>query len=1500
MAKSGFQHGGDAGPAGRQGRRFRIETKRYAEKTSLSDRELLGEIDHALIRDPALEAWFLAATRDAPEQLEQDLLGKSDQLGLPIVVIDWKPGSFPTLAALCTAAPEVVHDMAGKEAGDLARALTSNGASRLAQLRRELETWNLGFERLRDLSHRLLSEVWINRRASVATLGQDVAGGAAKTTITRVALHNDFDGWWSGRGTEDAPAVILGNEGVGKTWATVQWLIDRSELQPIVVVIPSGAAAGLIDTSLASVKRFIGDRLYEITESRDQSHWRLRLDRLLRRPKEEGPVLTLVFDGLNQEPSVRWIDLLKTLQHSAIEGRVRVIAITRNLHFTERLKHLQGLVIAPRKVKVGPYDDSPDGELDQRLALEGLTRDDLHPDLIEIARTPRLFSLVVRLRDQLMDGGQVTVHRLLWEYGRDTLGVRDRSLSEQEWRTWLADVARNQREGIRDYNLGSIGSMVGRADLDQNDVFRRLSDIVDGRFAAGGAGKLTLSPTIVSHALGAALLEHLRGVQAETGLGALEAALTNWLDPIAAIDERAEILRAAVSILLESDPAGQKAVLDLLVKGWLRSQNLPETHRGEIVRLGVALCEPLLDIVEQNSGPARNLAVDALRRMPRDHEGSRNLVLTRCGAWLKVVSRDVERPGDRNNDADKARSDRLIKRIGVDVDGERVVLGERLTFVKRLDHNAQHAIPTLLDGYPLIPALPVFSAAAFAMAIRGREGYWSGLKWLCLLNEIDPKETTAALRAHSDAVRIRAPEDGVHPELAGRIGALLLWLSGDEDMEALAVVTDPGLDRRPDFRADYLADPGRSIFSLQRRHADPVMRDKTIPLSRRINKVSGFLTDPAFELPDEFVAEVCAASADFDVSVLDSHLGWSVEDRVWEEFETVLARGAPDLLATLVRRKLDGLATRKGGKQRIGLSRSTADFLLADRIPPEALATLSALPAEKENGNEIEREFERSRALMIDAALRPPAERVTFLLGQDTALYTDLSEVLSPLESVEVDALVERYRGGGKAADLVRILSLIDATPGDGSWDWFVEKALEPGFDASGTACRLLWTADRARFGRDLLSRDWSWGKDRGDWDNHYGSLALVEASAGLPFEHILVRIAPWLIPHAVLLRGGDPVDSELAAQFLDGVLSLDGRSAPDLGSDVIISEAVRAEDPEAFTLSIRDEEHISPIANQKEAFNDTRRSEARSRAIPTALERMREAREDGASLFMHDFVSRDLEPIVRYALSAVVRWLDGVDGPSLDFERRVLLAEGFYIALCEALLVVRPAEGARLWRALRAALRTRFIGAAGVDQLTLMLHRVPTTPDTLRREQLNLPQTHTDEGLFEVALASRLSGDTTWLEAFIREDEASAETWRRQRGRMLHGFLVTGHALNNNDALDEWGSSLREDREQRAERWRRREVFARHWWDRYWSVDTDEEAYAAWVLLLRIVDRRAHAWMELPKGMQERHPRRVAHYRLNHDDLVRAMKKAEKKLDREFLGRPIFDGVHPWLKRPD
>jgi hypothetical protein len=125
VAGSGFQHGGDAGTAGRQGRHLRVECKKYKDTTELDERELLGEIDQAHMRDPALEAWILVATKRVKEQIQEALHKHSEALGITVVVIDWRDAVLGDLAALCCPSPELVTDIFSREAGALAEALVA-------------------------------------------------------------------------------------------------------------------------------------------------------------------------------------------------------------------------------------------------------------------------------------------------------------------------------------------------------------------------------------------------------------------------------------------------------------------------------------------------------------------------------------------------------------------------------------------------------------------------------------------------------------------------------------------------------------------------------------------------------------------------------------------------------------------------------------------------------------------------------------------------------------------------------------------------------------------------------------------------------------------------------------------------------------------------------------------------------------------------------------------------------------------------------------------------------------------------------------------------------------------------------------------------------------------------------------------------------------------------------------------------------------------------------
>ncbi len=69
---------------------------------------------------------------------------------------------------------------------------------------------------------------------------------------------------------------------------------------------------------------------------------------------------------------------------------------------------------------------------------------------------------------------------------------------------------------------------------------------------------------------------------------------------------------------------------------------------------------------------------------------------------------------------------------------------------------------------------------------------------------------------------------------------------------------------------------------------------------------------------------------------------------------------------------------------------------------------------------------------------------------------------------------------------------------------------------------------------------------------------------------------------------------------------------------------------------------------------------------------------------------------VLRHVPEMVDRWLEGYHDLTMDFRRRVCLAETAFLSLCEVLLAQDPPRGVSLWRALSATMTTRYIGGAG------------------------------------------------------------------------------------------------------------------------------------------------------------------------------------------------------------
>ena len=136
-----------------------------------------------------------------------------------------------------------------------------------------------------------------------------------------------------------------------------------------------------------------------------------------------------------------------------------------------------------------------------------------------------------------------------------------------------------------------------------------------------GAGRIKLNSTLISHALGITLFDELISINSKK-YEDIEQCLAKWFDPINGLDEKSEILRAAISILLANDAVPHPpSILSCLVTEWLCSQNIPDTHRHELNQLAIPLCDALLDVIERKGygihRSARTWAISALRSVPR-------------------------------------------------------------------------------------------------------------------------------------------------------------------------------------------------------------------------------------------------------------------------------------------------------------------------------------------------------------------------------------------------------------------------------------------------------------------------------------------------------------------------------------------------------------------------------------------------------------------------------------------------------------------------------------------------------------------------------------------------------------------------------------------------------------------------------------------------------------------------------------------------------------------
>ena len=1507
VASAGNQFGADTGTAGNRGRHLRAECKRYSHGTRITAQEAFGHVARALTEDELLEVWILVTTQAVSEQVQSSLRRFGEKSGLPIVIIDWSLQHIPSLAALCTVAPESLGNTISEPAQEAAAALASTSEKAPGNLKRDLESWSLGFSSIRTRSLDHLNEIWKDPRYARTALGHDAAGGARSERVTRKLPSDDLTRWWNDRSSNSSPAVIVGRAGTGKTWATIDWLVVHQDRLPVVVVVASSVVKRDYTQSTEGFKHFLAIQLHALAGVRDETYWRKRLDQWLARPRDGEPYLLLVLDGLNQHSPVPWARLLQQTQSPEFTGRLQVVLNTRTHHFASRLGKLRRLVDDPTVITLGNYSDD---EMDQMLEFHGLTQADLSSDVLALARTPGLFDIVIRLRKSLPTNG-LTVHRVIWEYGRGTLGRHGEvSLTDDEWLDWLRVVAMKCRHNVMRYTLRSLLATASRPDLTENEVYGRLSDIIDGELVVpdpAGGGYRPRS-TILAHALALAVIEHLTQLPEPT-FDEVNQKLAQWLDPIERLDQTAEILRAAVAILIAEGRAERPPIPSAVLTTWLQTQNAPETHRQEVIDLAGEFPTALLDAIERSNSLTHNaprrVAMLALRNVSREHGEVMAKIFARVTDWLRVISLTTRHDADATSVPDWS-SKHFISRIGTDGEGYVTILGCSFHLVIHEAPYCKAVIPAIIEGFPLALAQSVFEVLAIHESVALGQKLWNDFRWITCLNSNDYRPTAAILRSLANDIAGRPVETGIGANLPGEVARRLLLLTGNEkdEEEAASLLQVDSASRRDPA---YFGRLSSSLLPIDVHCREIMMRDAGPELCSQAQSLSDLWADPRFQPSQALIDMVVDGAAQIDVTALVHNAGRTREELFFDSMIPAMARCCPNTLSDIARQRLRALASCPEDARFRCACEGTDHYLLADDATAAGARLLRRSSIDDDDGREAHAAAQLLFLELFNLSFR---EQCRALIDADLKyIPADFDTVLDRASRQDIDVLVDEYGSGSpkKQYDLLSVLAFLPWGSDDATLlsaetrSWLEQAALQQEDRSRQLAFKILYCVDPKRFGQLLSTHRWTWNPANPEWVNHYGTDALVEATLSVSFAEVAPRLAPWRLLAAARRRGGLSTDVQLAAEML----------ADAMGSDFVTT----AEDPPADITIDRGRADLWPLTYSVEPrpmdYGEGREALSRALDVDSRVQDVRRvtdavsqavsnARRSGASLYHIHFDTKDLAPVLDHAPDLVDQWLQGLSADTPDLKKRIRLAEGFYLALCEVLLENDPKRGAHLWHTIRKTKTVRFAGPGRVDWMILMPFQVPESEPVVKlREYIRSPNaSNTDEALLDLAIAARACGKIDWLNQCC-ETDLSTDTWHRERGIVLQGFaarepLATTRPLPQMLTSDPGARQLH-----RAAGWLRSWVSASHWWHRYKTAEDPSEAYAAWMLFLRSVDRRSWDLMEqeiAEYGAQQEFSRlKLAHAVLNRHNVKRAAKEREAKLDQGYLFRRVGKDVGPW-----
>jgi hypothetical protein len=1441
LASAGSQHGKD-GQSALDGGAIVFEAKRY--DNAIPKETIYSKILEIAANDTSTtELYILAATSPISAQHITTLKDGTRRLAMALMVLAWPETGLAELAALLAMTPDVSAKFIAQHTSiaeaELANQLAAVRAHPQFQVRSEELLASLrqpGIAPAFALKDNIawLAEGFSDKKRARSVFGQALSPedtsipGTIDRTDLRTKVANRVFGKPNG-----AVIAILGADGNGKSWIFARAWSHQPNRPLTVVIVPD-------DISAPPSPEYCQDLLIlklltqtgETRKAEARERWLRHFERWQRNADTAAPRLVVFMDGVNQRESVNWLRFIDAMSAVVAQLGGRLVFSCRRLFYRDNLENrLVSKVVA---IDVPEWTDA---ELDGLLKARGTSIAALDPGIVRGLRNPRIFGVAAALfkAEEITAFGELSVSRLLFEHIRSDSPMEGNAVSPKQFAADICDHAESivqrlkqqQRDGVNEFDMPPVATG-GRSNQSISEEFvitsaGRFFEVLDEN-----PNKYVLKDEGLPLALGLALVRTAR--EALRKRKRVDEALSNILDPIAALDRTSDIiLGAIISAVLERAP---KEIVAPLVRSFVMLQNLDSVRYPEFRSLfghdpGAFLAA--LEDCALNQDIASNLSwlTDAANDL-RGNEAFEAALATAIHRWLNMYSMAPERmllvPNNQEHAAERERKraereQELSATIASLSEPERNLLAG-MNQEDRGDYSELSLLAfQALAGRPIAPFAESLRNWCFAASLNG--GYRD---------------------YHGDF------DDLLHFNLAD-------WMATKDALrEAAKLFRQPGMSRTGQWALVYVLRGTGDSGDAQ--EADRIAEELTKDRERMKGwrRIEDYCAtdpcDPASEAPEN-IDKTAAAYRAINPAELRRLMSNTRDDYFFTTAQPGLARFCPEAAVAVLRALADQAVTRPQAEFRQAVFPLKSDTVgLEDRVAAPYVEKAReiaqrALDAGEDKNNEAWVAAQYALSVAFPHMSGDAQFNALVSHPKDITILVDLCYLFQPIDENKLEYALDKAVQEGNPVAQFRILCFAEysRTPMTARTKQLVLNLLASQHDHVRLSALALIraTADPVLLAR-LVNSDWSAANLDGvshKIEMLHGSQALVLAAEQgmITLEACLDRIA--LSAHEDLAERLGPEAALAVADRLNTAI-LKAAEFQVTGNLPDIEQSFEGRHwSVVFEVSEKPSEEKTPHEQFRRLAETGDAWYERQKQNQAAADRFeRDLTKAGAQLIIQSVTAGLLAQIDKVAPAMVDTWhafILRLDNKALNNVHNIASV------VAEAISKRNATAGLALFERLRTSsphVRVTF----GPDKIGLDAVTVWSAADSSEIKQLRssrLDSLGNDYDLAIEVLAAIMAGRVDVLRDYVVDRRQRPEPAHRARAAMVAGLSPEeSWAIDTIDMLkDEHGFLLWAYRGAKY-------AMERHQWSRHWAAQmrTATDPIDLWrhtVLLAKIVDGR-------------------------------------------------------------